>query len=69
MQRWNRVKIEPTFETGYVVKAHVQVKSNSDQNEVGKLSYQALWPFQIMKNLGNNYYEVKIYNKPYSAVQ
>ena len=34
-----------------------------------KISYQARGPFQIVKILGNNSYEVKRYNKTDSAVQ
>ena len=47
-----------------VVKAHVQVYSNSEQVVVQKLSYQERVPFQITAALGNDYYEVKRYNQP-----
>ena len=67
-QRWNKGKIRPPFEAGDVVKAHVQVKSNANQGDVKKLSYQSRGPFQIAKILGNNSYKVKRYNKPDSAV-
>ena len=66
---WNKGKIQPTPKTGDVVKAHVQIQSNADQGELKKLAYQARGPFQIAKILGNNSYEVNIYNKSDSAVR
>ena len=55
------------FKVGDVVKAHVQVQSQSATGQVGKLSYKARGPFQISKVLGHGAYEVQKYNDPSST--
>ena len=51
------------------MKAHIQVKSKSDRGEVGKLSYRACGPFQIVEVLGNYSYHVQQYNDTDSAIR
>ena len=36
-QQWNKDKIQPNFEIGDVIKAHVEVQSNTYQGEVKNL--------------------------------
>ena len=50
------------FEIGDVVKAHVQVQSNSKTGSVKKLLFQARGPFQIVKKLEANSYMVRRYD-------
>ena len=52
------------FKVGDVVKAHVQVQSKSSIGQVGKLSYKARGPFQIIEDLGHGSYLVQRYNEP-----
>ena len=49
-ERWNSDHTVTPFEVGDVVKAHVQVQSNSNSGVVKKLSFQARGPFQIIKS-------------------
>ena len=56
--RVNSSKIQPNFKVGDVVKVHVQVQSSAENNRVGKLSYQVRGPYQIIKDHGNNSYDV-----------
>ena len=65
--RWNKNRIEQIFQVGNVVKVHVQVQSNSTTGVVKKLSYQARGPFQVIRVLGANSYEVQRYNSKSSA--
>ena len=67
--RHNKDKVQPQFQLGDVVKAHVQVSSKKSSGEVKKLSYQARGPFQITACLGHNSYEVQRYNEPNSATR
>ena len=52
-----------------VVKVHVQVQSRSDRVLVEKLSYRARGPFIIIKDLGNNAFEVYCYGVENSATR
>ena len=54
---------------GDVVKAHVQVKSDSNKGIVGKLSYKAKGPFIITADLGFDSYEVQRYDDKTSATR
>ena len=65
--RWNKNKSEQIFQVGDVVKAHVQVNSNSKTGVVKKLSYQARGPFRVTRIFGANSYEVQRYNSSSSA--
>ena len=65
--RWNKDRDVNQFHVGDVVKAHVQVQSNSEKGDVKKLSYQARGPFRIIKVLDANSYIVQRYNDPSSA--
>ena len=60
--RHNTNRAAKLFQVGDVVKAHVQVHSNSSKGIVGKLSYQGRGPFQIKEILGANSYHVQRYN-------
>ena len=51
------------------MKAHVQVQSKLDNGEVGKLSYRARGPFQIIEDLGSDSYHVKRHNNANSVVR
>ena len=51
------------------MKVHIQVQSKLDNGEVGKLSYRARGPFQLIEDLGNNSYHVKGYNDTNSIVR
>ena len=42
-----------------MAKAHIQVHSKVDNREVGKLSYRARGPFQIIGDLESDPYHVK----------
>ena len=59
----------PEFKVGDVVKAHVQVQSNASTGTVRKLSYRARGPFQIIRDLGHNSFEVQRYGKPDSQIR
>ena len=48
---------------------HIQVQSKLDNGEVGKLSYKARGPFQIIEDLGRDSYHVKRYNDAKSTVR
>ena len=60
--RWNSKRAAKQFKVGDVVKAHVQVQSNSSNGDVKKLSYQARGPFQIKETLDSDSYIVERYN-------
>ena len=66
-ERWNKNREAYTFNKGDVVKAHVQVQSKLDNGEVGKLSYRARGPFQIIEDLGSDSYHVKRHNNANSV--
>ena len=51
------------------MKAHIQVQSELDNGEVGKLSYRARRAFQIIKDLESNSYHVKRYNDDNAEVR
>ena len=51
------------------MKVHVQVQSKLDNGEVGKLSYRARGPFQIIEDLGSDSYHVKRHNNANSVVR
>ena len=51
------------------MKVHVQVQSKLDKGEVGKLSYKARGPFQVVEILGNVSHYVQRYNEIDSAVR
>ena len=67
--RWNKEHARKPFEIGDVVKAHVQVQSNSKSGIVKKLSFQARGPFQIVEILEGNSYLVKRYNSDQSSTR
>ena len=67
--RHNKGKALCTLKVGDVVKAHVQVQSRADTGIVGKLAYRARGPFIIVKDLGNNSFEVQRYGNTDSAVR
>ena len=52
-----------------MVKVYIQVQSKLDNGEVGKLSYRARRPFQIIENFGSDSYHVKRYNDANSVVR
>ena len=52
-----------------VVKTHIQVQSKSELGGVGKLSYRARGPFQIVEALGNDSYHVQSYNDKDSSIR
>jgi hypothetical protein len=60
-ERWNSGATVKPFEIGDVVKAHVQIQSNSSTGVVKKLSFQARGPFQIIEKLEGNSYMVQRY--------
>ena len=60
-ERWNVNHVAKPFELGDVVKAHVQVQSNSKTGVVKKLSFQAKGPFQIVQKLEGDSYMVQRY--------
>ena len=68
-ERWNQNRSAPEFKSGYAVKAHVQVQSKSDTEEVVKLVYRSGGPFQIKTIIGNNSYEVQLYTDPKSGIR
>ena len=53
--------ITPTkeFKVGDIVKANVQVQSNSDYGTINKLIYQVHGPFKIIEEPGNNPFHVQ----------
>jgi hypothetical protein len=67
--RWNKSRVPQEFKVGDVVKVHIQVQSKAASGEVKKLSYQARGPFQVIKCLDHNSYEVQRYNEPESATR
>ncbi|GFH46278.1 hypothetical protein CTEN210_02752 [Chaetoceros tenuissimus] len=67
--RVNSSKTLPTFKVGDVVKVHIQVQSSAENNKVGKLSYQIRGPYQIIKDHGNNSYDIQRYGQPNSAIK
>ncbi|GFH50457.1 predicted protein [Chaetoceros tenuissimus] len=67
--RVNSSKTLPTFKVGDVVKVHIQVQSSAENNKVGKLSYQICGPYQIVKDHGNNSYDVQRYGQPNGAIK
>ncbi|GFH62173.1 hypothetical protein CTEN210_18649 [Chaetoceros tenuissimus] len=67
--RVNSSKTLPTFKVGDVVKVHIQVQSSAENNKVGKLSYQIRGPYQIVKDHGNNSYDVQRYGQPNGAIK
>ena len=60
-ERQNKGKIQCTIKVGDMVKSHIQVQSHTDTDLVGKLRYRARGPYIIMKDLGNNSFEVQQY--------
>ena len=52
-----------------MVKDHLQVQSKLDNGEVGKLSYRARVPFQIIENFWSDSYHVERYNDANSAAR
>ena len=52
---------------GNVVKTHVQVKFVVKKGMVSKLGYKSKGMFVITSNLGNNSFEVQLYDNPKSA--
>ena len=54
---------------GDAVKAHVQVNSVASKDIVSKLSYTSKRTFVITSDLGNNSFEVKLYNNPASSLR
>ena len=68
-ERWNKNRETYKFNKGDVVKAHIQIQSKLDNGEVGKLSYRARGPFQIIEDLGSDSYHVKRYNDTSAAVR
>jgi hypothetical protein len=67
--RVNSSKVQPSFKVGDVVKVHIQVQSSADNNRVGKLSYQIRGPYQIIKDHGNNSYDIQRYGDPNGAIK
>jgi len=67
--RVNSTKTQPSFKVGDVVKVHVQVQSSTEQNRVGKLSYKIRGPYQIIKDHGNNSYDIQRYGNPNGAIK
>ena len=67
-ERWNKNREAYKFNKGDVVKVHVHIQSKLDNGEVGKLSYRARGPFQIIEDLGSDSYHVKRYNDASTAV-
>ena len=55
----NRDKEHLEIKMGDIVKAHIQVQSNSSKGEVKKLRYQARGHFCIIKILDGNLFEVQ----------
>ena len=51
------------------MKVHVQVQSRADTGLVGKLIYRVKGPYIIMKDLGNNSFEVQRYGEEGSATR
>ena len=51
------------------MKAHVQVQARVDTGIVDKLAYRVRCPFIIIKDLGNNSFEVQRYGNADSAVR
>ena len=68
-ERVNKNSIASTLKVGDIVKAHVQVQSNSSKGEVAKLSYRVRGPFTIVKDLGHGSFEVQPYNNPSAATR
>ena len=60
--RWDKNHTSTPFEIGDVVKAHVQVQSNSKAVDVKKFSLQTRGPFQIVEKLEGNSYLVRCYD-------
>lgn len=67
--RWNSGRAAKNFAIGDVVKAHVQVQSNSSTGTVKKLSYQARGPFQIKEKLDGDSYLVQRYGDDDAATR
>ena len=68
-ERWNKDRTSHQFAKGDVVKAHIQVQLKLALGEVGKLSYRARGPFQIVEVLGNDSYHVQRYNDTDSSIR
>ena len=60
-EQHNKGKAICTLKVGNIVKACVQVQSRADTGIVGKLAYRARGMFIIIKDLGNNSFEVQNY--------
>ena len=57
------------FQVNDIVKAHVQIQSNSDNGTVKKLSYQVRGPFKIVEDLGHNSFHVQRLDNPDGALR
>ena len=68
-EQWNKNREVYNFNKRDVVKVHIQVQKKLYNGEVGKLSYRARGPFQIIEDLGSDSYNVKRYNNTNSAVR
>ena len=68
-QRINKDRKQSNFKVGDIVKAHVQIQSNSAAGIVDKLSYRAKGPFRIIKVLGFDSFEVQNYHNTNGATR
>lgn len=65
--RLNKTLTASSLKVNDIVKAHVQVQSNSATGTVEKLSYKARGPFRITASLGFDSFEVQDYHNPSGA--
>ena len=65
--RHNLNKTSQHLKVGDVVRAHIQVNSQSETGTVKKLSYRSRGPFVITSDKGHGSFKVKPYNKPDGA--
>lgn len=65
--RQNKGKVISTLKVDDVVKVHVQVQVRADTGIVGELAYHARGLFILIKDLGNNSFEIQRYSNADSA--
>ena len=66
-ERHNNSKIRQIFQIGDAVTARITLQSNAEIGTVDMLSYREKGPFQIVKVLDADSYEVQNYGDPSSA--
>ena len=60
--KWNENKAPDPFQVSYIVRFHVQVRSNIKKWLVQKVSYVARGTFRMIKDWISNSYDIQWYN-------